>query len=114
MPGLFSTRLSLFDPPLTGIGVVCGSGLRLRVLPKARPPGCLGHCLSPVGAARLVAQGIGAGDREQPYAIQPNSRALSLAAHQARLRNSDKLMEDRGSSSIGIFRASNCAEFAGL
>jgi hypothetical protein len=29
----------------------------------------------------------------------PNSRALSFAAHQARLRNSEKLMGTRGSSS---------------
>jgi hypothetical protein len=33
------------------------------------------------------------------YEIQPTSRALSFAAHQARLRNSEKLMGTRGSSS---------------
>jgi hypothetical protein len=48
------------------------------------------------------------------YTIHPRSRALSLAAHHARPRNSDKVIEARGSSSIGIRLASSCGEFAGL
>jgi hypothetical protein len=72
--------------------------------------------LPPCGASSLgVGHAIyGRGHEHSRYTIQPNSRALSFAPRQARLRNSDSVTGVRKSSLFEILFARSWGEFGRL